>query len=98
MNTPRILFAAAAALLAASCASTPPSAAVQASASATLYCHKDRMQETASGYQCNWATSVRDVCQGSQPVSTIAKNKVSAPPADGNRCETGLWMAQVTML
>lgn len=90
----RFALAATAVLLAACAGTAPPSSTVAAS-SGTLYCHKDRLIETASGYECNWASQARDVCDGSIPATVVSKTSVAAPPANGNRCASGLWLATV---
>lgn len=90
----RVTLGACAVFLAACAGTSPPPSAV-ATSSGTLYCHKDRLIETAAGYECNWSMQPRDVCDGSIPATVVAKSSAVAPPANGNRCASGQWLTTV---
>jgi hypothetical protein len=95
-----VIGACAAAALLSACAtnSAAPTANANTTAAAgTMVCHKDKLNVVGAELDCNWASSVREACDGIVKSSRISQTAITATPAAASRCANGLWLVQVTM-
>jgi hypothetical protein len=66
-NFSSLLAASAVAVLLSACAANsgaPAASANATSASATMVCHKDKLNIVGAKFECNWASSVKEACDG----------------------------------
>jgi carbohydrate-selective porin OprB len=95
-----LLAASAVAVLLSACAanSAAPAASANAtSASGTMVCHKDKLNIVGTEFECNWASSVKEACDGIVKSSRIAQAAATSAPTPASRCASGLWLVALTM-
>jgi hypothetical protein len=97
-NFSSLLAASAVAVLLSACAanSAAPVANV-AAASGTMVCHKDRLNIVGTEFECNWASSVKEACDGIVKSSRIAQAAAISAPTPASRCASGQWLVAVMM-
>jgi hypothetical protein len=99
-NFSSLLGACAVAALLSACAANSAAPAVNtntASSSATMVCHKDKLNIVGAEFECNWASSVKEACDGIVKSSRIAQTAATSAPTPASRCASGQWLVVVTM-